>query len=260
MFLTRIGLDQGGDHGRTRSIRARAEERRSRQTASWPVRARLHALHSADVVRHPLVRKSSAPTSAISRRSPASRIADATTIARLSWRQLRSPRQLSRHRRVAGAKAREQGTSFSCRRAGSGQTLNGYRARTTRPMSRVRVRWAKPVRAIVLRPVRGRKQGPNRFDHCAHPSSTACCNSRLQATPGAPRYDGGARRRFSTAWACRTRTPIAVERWNLCPINRLADLLERLSAFLTREPEDREELLDLLHGAFERKLLDADAL
>jgi len=37
-------------------------------------------------------------------------------------------------------------------------------------------------------------------------------------------------------------------------------LLERLSAFLTREPEDREELLHLLHGAFERKLLDADAL
>ena len=37
-------------------------------------------------------------------------------------------------------------------------------------------------------------------------------------------------------------------------------LLERLSAFLTREPEDREELLDLLRGAFERRLLDADAL
>ena len=37
-------------------------------------------------------------------------------------------------------------------------------------------------------------------------------------------------------------------------------LLERLSAFLTREPEDREELLELLHGAFERRLLDADAL
>jgi len=37
-------------------------------------------------------------------------------------------------------------------------------------------------------------------------------------------------------------------------------LLERLSAFLTREPEDREDLLELLHGAFERKLLDADAL
>ena len=29
-------------------------------------------------------------------------------------------------------------------------------------------------------------------------------------------------------------------------------LLERLSAFLIREPEDREELLALLHGAFER--------
>ncbi len=37
-------------------------------------------------------------------------------------------------------------------------------------------------------------------------------------------------------------------------------LLERLSAFLTREPEDREELLDLMRGAFERRLLDADGL
>src|SRR3954471_551116 len=37
-------------------------------------------------------------------------------------------------------------------------------------------------------------------------------------------------------------------------------LLERLSAFLTREPEDREELIALLRGAFERRLLDADAL
>ena len=37
-------------------------------------------------------------------------------------------------------------------------------------------------------------------------------------------------------------------------------LLERLSALLTREPEDREELLDLLRSAFERRLLDADAL
>src|SRR5512138_1734783 len=37
-------------------------------------------------------------------------------------------------------------------------------------------------------------------------------------------------------------------------------LLERLSAFLTREPEDRDELLALMRGAFERKLLDADAL
>jgi magnesium and cobalt transporter len=37
-------------------------------------------------------------------------------------------------------------------------------------------------------------------------------------------------------------------------------LLERLSALLTREPEDRDELIALLRGAFERRLLDADAL
>lgn len=37
-------------------------------------------------------------------------------------------------------------------------------------------------------------------------------------------------------------------------------LLERLSAFLTREPEDREQLVDLLHSAYDRNLLDADAL
>src|SRR5258708_19675756 len=37
-------------------------------------------------------------------------------------------------------------------------------------------------------------------------------------------------------------------------------LLERLSALLMREPEDREQLLKLLHSAFARNLLDADAL
>ncbi|MBP9714417.1 MAG: CBS domain-containing protein [Sterolibacterium sp.] len=37
-------------------------------------------------------------------------------------------------------------------------------------------------------------------------------------------------------------------------------LLERLSALLTRKPEDREDLLEVLHNAFERSLLDADAL
>jgi len=37
-------------------------------------------------------------------------------------------------------------------------------------------------------------------------------------------------------------------------------LRERFSALLTREPEDREQLLLLLRGAFERRLLDADAL
>ena len=36
--------------------------------------------------------------------------------------------------------------------------------------------------------------------------------------------------------------------------------IERLSAFLMREPEDREALLAQLHSAFERSLLDAEAL
>lgn len=37
-------------------------------------------------------------------------------------------------------------------------------------------------------------------------------------------------------------------------------LLERLSSLLMREPEDREQLITLLHSAYERNLLDADAL
>ena len=37
-------------------------------------------------------------------------------------------------------------------------------------------------------------------------------------------------------------------------------LLERLSTLLLREPEDREQLIGLLHSAFERRLLDAEAL
>jgi magnesium and cobalt transporter len=36
--------------------------------------------------------------------------------------------------------------------------------------------------------------------------------------------------------------------------------LERLSSMLLREPEDREQLITLLHSAFERRLLDAEAL
>ncbi len=35
---------------------------------------------------------------------------------------------------------------------------------------------------------------------------------------------------------------------------------ERLSSLLLREPEDREQLIQLLHSAHERELLDADAL
>jgi magnesium and cobalt transporter len=37
-------------------------------------------------------------------------------------------------------------------------------------------------------------------------------------------------------------------------------LLERLSHFLLREPEDREQLVDLLHSAYENSLMDADSL
>jgi magnesium and cobalt transporter len=36
--------------------------------------------------------------------------------------------------------------------------------------------------------------------------------------------------------------------------------LERLSNLLLREPEDREQLIELLHSAYEKNLLDADAL
>jgi len=37
-------------------------------------------------------------------------------------------------------------------------------------------------------------------------------------------------------------------------------LLERIGAILMREPEDREQLLDLLQSSYERNLMDADAL
>jgi len=37
-------------------------------------------------------------------------------------------------------------------------------------------------------------------------------------------------------------------------------LLDRLSALLTREPEDREDLVEVLRGAYEHRLMDADAL
>ena len=36
--------------------------------------------------------------------------------------------------------------------------------------------------------------------------------------------------------------------------------LERLSHLLLREPEDREQLIELLHSSYEKNLLDADAL
>jgi magnesium and cobalt transporter len=44
------------------------------------------------------------------------------------------------------------------------------------------------------------------------------------------------------------------------PTSRKPSLLERLSTLLLREPEDREQLVQLLYGAYEKNLLDADAL
>jgi len=42
--------------------------------------------------------------------------------------------------------------------------------------------------------------------------------------------------------------------------NSKPTLLERIGAWLAREPEDREELIELLRTSYERNLLDADAL
>jgi len=44
------------------------------------------------------------------------------------------------------------------------------------------------------------------------------------------------------------------------PESNKPTLLERLSTMLLREPEDREQLIVLLHSAYDRNLLDADAL
>ncbi len=44
------------------------------------------------------------------------------------------------------------------------------------------------------------------------------------------------------------------------PPHSKPSLFERLSALLMREPEDRGQLIDLLHSARERNLLDAEAL
>jgi magnesium and cobalt transporter len=42
--------------------------------------------------------------------------------------------------------------------------------------------------------------------------------------------------------------------------NSKPSILERIGAWLAREPEDREELVELLRAAYDRNLIDADAL
>jgi magnesium and cobalt transporter len=44
------------------------------------------------------------------------------------------------------------------------------------------------------------------------------------------------------------------------PSTNRPGLIERLTSWLSREPDNREELLELLHAAYEKNLLDADAL
>jgi magnesium and cobalt transporter len=44
------------------------------------------------------------------------------------------------------------------------------------------------------------------------------------------------------------------------PNSNKPSLLERIGAWLAREPEDREELVELLRSAYDRNLIDADAL
>jgi magnesium and cobalt transporter len=44
------------------------------------------------------------------------------------------------------------------------------------------------------------------------------------------------------------------------PSNHRPGLIDRLTSWLSREPDNREELLELLHAAYEKNLLDADAL
>ncbi len=44
------------------------------------------------------------------------------------------------------------------------------------------------------------------------------------------------------------------------PSSQKPGFFERLSSLLLREPEDREQLMQLLHSAYEKNLMDADAL
>ena len=44
------------------------------------------------------------------------------------------------------------------------------------------------------------------------------------------------------------------------PASTRPSILERLSALLSPEPEDRASFLEVLHAAHERKLFDTDAL
>ena len=50
------------------------------------------------------------------------------------------------------------------------------------------------------------------------------------------------------------------EKSSIHKVSNKPSLLERLSHFLLREPGDREQLVELLHSAYENSLMDADSL
>ena len=60
--------------------------------------------------------------------------------------------------------------------------------------------------------------------------------------------------------ASRPHSMSDVPRARGSPAHRHKSLIERLTAFIFREPENREQLLELLSDAHDRDLLDADAL
>src|SRR5215208_5494926 len=87
----------------------------------------------------------------------------------------------------------------------------------------------------------------------------ACCICRATSTSATPTRSQwkSSKSGYSNDWDF----PIPMQRNpNMDDSHSKPTLLERLSAFIMREPEDREQLIELLHSSHERNLLDADAL
>jgi hypothetical protein len=130
------------------------------------------------------------------------------------------------------------------------------------------------------------EQGKALDAHYAHLSCMVCCICRASTTKTTPKpkkWKPGARdpRRWATPTRTRENADMVGEQCAMGdeasaggaiahgpflihpfmePSSSKPSLLERLSALLSREPEDREELLHLLHSAHDRNLFDADAL
>src|SRR5258707_1347688 len=94
-----------------------------------------------------------------------------------------------------------------------------------------------------------------------------CCTSRatIMCTRRSASGWSGASARSSRDWGSPIRTHLFDRVSPPFRTPRMTDtakpgLLERLSSMLLREPEDREQLVTLLHSAYEHRLLDAEAL